>query len=110
MGGLTKSLALPLLACVFGFALPDRSLQQSPDPRPGALVPAYFYPAGNGMKAWQQLAEAARTIKIEAILNPRVRFGEISIQYSSRLGETKLNAWRDGVQNILFLLKKRFFR
>jgi glycosyltransferase involved in cell wall biosynthesis len=49
-------------------------------------------------------------IKIEAILNPRIRFGEISIQYSSRVGETKLNAWRDGFQNILFLLKKRFLR
>ena len=49
-------------------------------------------------------------IKIEAILNPRVRFSEISIQYSSRVGETKLNAWRDGFQNIAFLLKKRFLR
>jgi hypothetical protein len=49
-------------------------------------------------------------IKIEAILNPRARFGEISILYSSRLGETKLNPWRDGLQNILFLLKKRFLR
>jgi len=49
-------------------------------------------------------------IKIEAIRNPKVRFGEISIMYSSRLGETKLNAWRDGFQNILFLLKKRFLR
>src|SRR5947208_1338390 len=47
-------------------------------------------------------------IKIEAIRNPNVRFGEISIQYSSRLGETKLNAWRDGCQNIGFLPKKRF--
>jgi hypothetical protein len=49
-------------------------------------------------------------IKIEAILNPKIRFGEISIQYSSRVGETKLNAWRDGFQNIAFLLKKRFLR
>src|SRR5215467_7211648 len=49
-------------------------------------------------------------IKIEAILSPAVRFGEISIMYSSRLGETKLNAWRDGFQNIAFLLKKRFVR
>jgi dolichol-phosphate hexosyltransferase len=47
-------------------------------------------------------------IKIEAIRNPRIRFGEISILYSSRLGETKLNPWRDGIQNLLFLLKKRF--
>jgi glycosyltransferase involved in cell wall biosynthesis len=49
-------------------------------------------------------------LKIEALRHPRIRFGEISIQYSSRLGETKLNAWRDGFQNLSFLLKKRFFR
>ncbi len=46
-------------------------------------------------------------IKVEALRNPRIRFGEISIQYSSRLGEIKLNPWRDGIQNLLFLLKKR---
>jgi hypothetical protein len=49
-------------------------------------------------------------IKVEAIRNPRIRFGEISIQYSSRLGEIKLNPWRDGIQNLLFLVKKRFSR
>jgi glycosyltransferase involved in cell wall biosynthesis len=49
-------------------------------------------------------------LKIEALRHPRIRFGEISIQYSSRLGETKLNAWRDGFQNLWFLVKKRFFR
>ena len=49
-------------------------------------------------------------IKIEALRNPRIRFGEISIMYSSRLGEKKLNPWRDGVQNLMFLAKKRFFR
>ena len=49
-------------------------------------------------------------IKIEALLAPNVRFGEISIQYSSRLGEIKLNPWRDGIHNLLFLLKKRFLR
>lgn len=49
-------------------------------------------------------------IKVEAIRNPRIRFREISIQYSSRLGELKLNPWRDGVQNLLFLVKKRFTR
>jgi hypothetical protein len=46
-------------------------------------------------------------IKVEALRNPRIRFGEISIQYSSRLGEIKLNPWRDGIQNLLFLVKKR---
>ena len=47
-------------------------------------------------------------IKIEALKNSRVRFAEISIQYSSRLGEIKLNPWRDGIHNLMFLVKKRF--
>jgi hypothetical protein len=49
-------------------------------------------------------------IKIEALLSPRIRFGEFSIMYTSRLGEIKLNPWRDGFQNLAFLLKKRFLR
>jgi len=47
-------------------------------------------------------------IKIEALKNRRVRFDEISIQYSSRLGEIKLNPWRDGFNNLWFLVRKRF--
>lgn len=47
-------------------------------------------------------------IKIEALKNPKVRFEEISILYSSRLGEIKLNPWRDGLYNLWFLFKKRF--
>ena len=47
-------------------------------------------------------------IKIEALKSSRVRFGEISILYTSRLGEIKLNPWRDGFQNLWFLVKKRF--
>jgi hypothetical protein len=49
-------------------------------------------------------------IKIEALKNPRVRFGEISIMYTSRIGEKKLNPWRDGFANLLFLIKKRLPR
>ena len=49
-------------------------------------------------------------IKLEAIRNRRIRFGEISILYSSRLGEMKLNPWRDGMQNLWFLVRKRFAR
>src|SRR5438270_9415683 len=45
-------------------------------------------------------------IKIEA-LKRRVRFAEISIQYSSGLGEVKLNPWLDEFQNLGLLLKKR---
>jgi hypothetical protein len=47
-------------------------------------------------------------IKIEALLNPKVRFAEIAILYTSRTGEIKLNPWRDGIINIAFLFKKRF--
>ncbi len=47
-------------------------------------------------------------IKIEALKSSKVRFGEISIMYTSRLGEIKLNPWRDGFQNLWFLVKKRF--
>jgi len=49
-------------------------------------------------------------IKIEAIRNRSIRFAEISIQYSSRLGEIKLNPWRDGFHNLWFLVRKRFSR
>ena len=47
-------------------------------------------------------------IKIEALKSSRITFGEISILYTSRLGEIKLNPWRDGIQNLWFLVKKRF--
>ncbi len=47
-------------------------------------------------------------IKIEALKSSKIRFREISIQYSSRLGEIKLNPWRDGFYNLWFLVKKRF--
>ena len=47
-------------------------------------------------------------IKIEALKNSSVRFAEISILYTSRLGEIKLNPWRDGLYNLWFLIKKRF--
>jgi hypothetical protein len=47
-------------------------------------------------------------IKIEALKRRHVRFVEISIQYTSRLGETKLNLWRDGFYNLWFIFRKRF--
>jgi glycosyltransferase involved in cell wall biosynthesis len=47
-------------------------------------------------------------IKIEALKIDRYRFAEISIMYTSRMGEIKLNPWRDGFYNLWFLLKKRF--
>ena len=49
-------------------------------------------------------------IKIEALKSPDIRFAELSILYSSRLGEIKLNPWRDGFYNLFFLVRKRFSR
>ncbi len=49
-------------------------------------------------------------IKIEAIRHPRVRFGESHIDYRERIGDVKLDKWRDGVANLLFLVTKRFAR
>jgi glycosyltransferase involved in cell wall biosynthesis len=63
-----------------------------------------------GMRLESDGMAFSEEIKIEALKNPRIRFGEINIQYSSRLGEIKLNPWRDGVQNLLFLVRKRFSR
>ncbi len=47
-------------------------------------------------------------IKIEAIVNKRIGFKEIYIDYSNRMGEIKLQPWRDGFRNLYFLLRKRF--
>jgi glycosyltransferase involved in cell wall biosynthesis len=61
-----------------------------------------------GMKLVSEGMAFSEEIKIEALKSNRVRFAEISIQYSSRLGEVKLNPWRDGLHNLWFLVKKRF--
>jgi dolichol-phosphate hexosyltransferase len=47
-------------------------------------------------------------IKIEAIRNKNIGFREIFINYSQRVGENKLQPWRDGFKNLWFLLRKRF--
>jgi glycosyltransferase involved in cell wall biosynthesis len=47
-------------------------------------------------------------IKIEAIRNGEVRFGEYPINYHPRVGEVKLQKWRDGFRNLMFLVTKRF--
>jgi len=49
-------------------------------------------------------------IKLEVIRHPELRFREEHIKYSARKGEIKLRPYRDGLRNILFLFKKRFFR
>jgi glycosyltransferase involved in cell wall biosynthesis len=49
-------------------------------------------------------------IKIEAIRNPGVRFGEKHIDYRPRIGDVKLRKWRDGFDNLWFLVRMRFAR
>ena len=46
-------------------------------------------------------------IKLEALLRG-LRFGESHIPYGVRVGEVKLQKWRDGWQNLSFLVRKRF--
>lgn len=47
-------------------------------------------------------------IKIEAIRHPSIGFAEYHINYQPRIGEVKLRKWRDGWENVLFLVQKRF--
>lgn len=49
-------------------------------------------------------------IKIEAFRHPQVRFAEHPIDYHPRVGEVKLRRWRDGWENLRFLVRKRFGR
>jgi glycosyltransferase involved in cell wall biosynthesis len=46
-------------------------------------------------------------IKLEAVLRG-CRFGEAHIPYGARIGEVKLQKWRDGWENLTFLVRKRF--
>ena len=46
-------------------------------------------------------------IKIEAWKKGH-RCKEVPIVYSPRIGEVKLNTWKDGLRNLFFLKKKRF--
>src|SRR5689334_567214 len=46
-------------------------------------------------------------IKLEALLRG-LRFGEGHIPYGARIGDVKLQKWRDGWENLAFLVRKRF--
>ncbi len=49
----------------------------------------------------------SQEIKLEALLRG-YRFGEAHIPYGARIGEVKLQKWRDGWLNLSFLVRKRF--
>ncbi len=46
-------------------------------------------------------------IKIKALSNRRIKFDECHIAYHPRIGEVKLQKWRDGVRNLVYLVKLR---
>jgi glycosyltransferase involved in cell wall biosynthesis len=47
-------------------------------------------------------------IKIEAFRHPELRCKEVPIRYRVRVGQVKLNSMHDGLENLLFLVRKRF--
>jgi glycosyltransferase involved in cell wall biosynthesis len=46
-------------------------------------------------------------LKIEAFRNRALKSAELPIYYKERVGESKLDLWRDGFINLLFLFQKR---
>lgn len=61
----------------------------------------HIFPKSNGMPLSQE-------IKILALSHAKIKFYETHINYSPRIGEVKLEKWRDGFKNLLFLFKMRF--
>ena len=62
------------------------------------------------LPGFQPLADTmalSQEIKILAFTNPKVRCLEMPIYYGERVGESKLNLWRDGFGNLLQLFKLR---
>ncbi|MFH1680102.1 MAG: glycosyltransferase family 2 protein [Candidatus Eisenbacteria bacterium] len=85
------------------FLLFFRSIRDSQSGMWAFYASAYpgIAPASDGMAFSEEL-------KIEAMLAKNVRFGEYHIDYHARIGEVKLNMWKDGIDNLLFLVRRRF--
>jgi glycosyltransferase involved in cell wall biosynthesis len=47
-------------------------------------------------------------IKVEAMRHKDVSFSEYHVPYHDRIGEVKLQKWRDGFENLWYLVKLRF--
>ncbi len=60
-----------------------------------------FKPESDGMPLSEE-------IKIKASRSRDVRFAEYHIDYHPRVGEVKLEMWKDGLENLLYLFKLRF--
>ncbi|MDQ6695331.1 MAG: glycosyltransferase family 2 protein [Chloroflexota bacterium] len=62
----------------------------------------------DGIKLRSEGMSFSEEIKLEVIEQGSMRFGEYHVDYSERIGETKLFPFRDGVENILYLFERRF--
>jgi hypothetical protein len=49
-------------------------------------------------------------LKIEAFRHKNLKAAELPIYYRERVGQSKLNLWKDGFTNLVFLFKKRLRR
>lgn len=65
-------------------------------------------PILNKMKLSSSSMPLSEEIKMEAICNRNISYGEYHIYYYDRIGTTKLRRLRDGIPNFIFLFKKRW--
>lgn len=61
----------------------------------------------NKVKLTQDGMPFSEEMKIE-VLHRGLRFEEVPIHYAERWGAPKLSSWRDGRENMMFLVRKRF--
>lgn len=61
----------------------------------------YIFPKSDGMPLSQE-------IKLLAIMNKNITFTESHIMYKPRIGEAKLQKWRDGFNNMIQMFQMRF--
>lgn len=61
----------------------------------------HILPKSNGMPLSQE-------IKILTLRHQKINFFETNIGYAPRIGEVKLEKWKDGIKNLIFLFKLRY--
>jgi hypothetical protein len=67
---IARFVGLGALAWPLAIPGPAPADEPSPSHLVRLLVPAYFYPSGEGLKAWQQLIDSASRTPIVAVVNP----------------------------------------
>lgn len=59
------------------------------------------------MRLTQDGMALSEEIKLEAMLH-NLKFEEVPIHYAERWGRPKLSSWRDGIRNMVYVVRKRF--